>query len=198
MKNMIVTFLMMSAACAAFAGEDVVNQIGRPMIFIDGRRQGIPLRDVKADTAIPVRLSETKDSFSAQKAFTGDDWQCFELTFTPEKSGRVTVVPHVDGVRRDKDGKLPYAWFYCDDITVEGAELKNGGFEDSSDSFKPWGQFGPGDVKSLLTEDAYGVHSGKRALKLFAGAPVGQGIQVTENVPVTIRMWSRRPASAEE
>lgn len=113
---------------------------------------------------------------------TSDRWQSYSFTFVPRKSGIVTLrisAPYV------KAGAKPKVCAY-DNIRAEGAELKNGGFEEKvpAHGWIP----GWGTKDALMTGDAA---EGNCYMRCAYRKAVVQNLTCREGVPVTISFQAK-------
>lgn len=113
---------------------------------------------------------------------TSDQWKAFSFTFVPKKSGEVILrvsAPYV------KPGQTPKVCAY-DDFKIEGAELKNGGFEEKvpAHGWIP----GWGTKDGLMTGDAA---EGNFYMRAAYRKAVTQTLNCREGVPVTISFQAK-------
>ena len=111
------------------------------------------------------------------------EWRKVKFTFTPEESGKVVL-----GARGGSDGtEARYAFLHIDDIEVEGAEVKNPGFETLSKkgTFSSW----TGVKDNVCKKDP---RSGKYCARISYGKSLYQTIKVTAQKPVTISFYVRQ------
>ena len=113
---------------------------------------------------------------------TSDQWKACSFTFVPKKSGEVILrisAPYV------KPGETPKVCAY-DNFKAEGAELKNGGFEEKvpAHGWIP----GWGTKDGLMTGDAA---EGKFYMRAAYRKAVVQSLTCKEGVPVTISFMAK-------
>lgn len=113
---------------------------------------------------------------------TSDQWKTYSITFLPKKSGNVNVricAPYV------KPGETPKVCAY-DNIRAEGAELKNGGFEEKVPAHGWIPAWGTKD--GLMTGDAA---EGKYYIRCTYRKAILQSLLCKEGVPVTITFMAK-------
>lgn len=113
---------------------------------------------------------------------TSDQWKSYSFTFMPKKSGVVILrvsAPYV------KPGATPKVCAY-DNFKAEGADLKNGGFEEKVPAhgwIPAWGT-----KNGLMTGDAA---EGKFYIRCAYREAIGQQLLCKEGVPVTITFMAK-------
>lgn len=119
------------------------------------------------------RNSAIRTSFPA-----GADWKQGSFSFTPDKDGALTV--HVIGAWAREEADR--TWVICDAVTVDGAEMKNGDFENGTQ-----GWWKTGKEKSASLVDS--AKSGEKAAKVNHDNGFMQKIAVKGGTPVTVSFW---------
>ena len=168
---------------------DVVFDAGVPSrarIDIDARKTGLMLTPGRgcdvAEWATPVGSYLTGDTDS----LPGDEWRDMVYEFTPLADGVVTLKLMGNYLADPGSEEWTPVWSYFDDITVEGAELENGGLE-------PPGAKGIPEGWRRGVGTAYWVHDpavaaeGEYCVKVWHNGRFAQELTVVEGRTVTIR-----------
>ncbi|MBL4700095.1 MAG: hypothetical protein JKX85_02460 [Phycisphaeraceae bacterium] len=109
-----------------------------------------------------------------------------DLTVSDEKWTEITlqVTPSEDGnlviFLRGQWDKTKRNWTYFDDISIEGAKIKNGGFEKTGNWHFP---------KSQQVLDESLAHLGKGAVLVWHNKPASQTVAVKGGVALKITAW---------
>ncbi len=113
----------------------------------------------------------------AQRPASPDDWQQIRVTFTASSDGQVPL-----SLAGEFNKKGPAVWVYYDDVTVTGATLANGDFE-QADGHNPaqWKL-----KKSRQAAARYEEIDGSKVILVSFGAAASQMLHVKANQPVTI------------
>jgi len=130
----------------------------------------------------------------AKSAELDTDWREFSFTFTPKGDGQVRLElrgrPLHSAV---KEGAYVPVWTYWDDLRAEGAELRNGDFEETDPKTgapAAWRK----SAQALWVTVPGVAASGRVCVKTWFLGNVVQVIQVKKAVPVTIRCRIRGEA----
>ncbi len=119
------------------------------------------------------RNSAIRTSFPAAA-----DWKQGSFSFTPDKDGALTI--HVMGGWAKEEADRSYV--ICDDVRIDGAELKNGDFENGAQ-----GWWKTGKTKNAAVVDT--AKSGDKAAKVNHDNGFMQKIAVKAEKPVTVTFW---------
>ena len=178
-------------AIAALAALSAQAQTTEKSIGSDVRllSKDIVLSDVSSSSA-SVKLKQKAEgkqlNVIVDEAFLSSEWSPYSFTFTPSASGTINIE-----FRGTKEAPANQYVAY-DTITAEGAELRNGGFEEFAEG-KPnpkfwWGDFKPEQVLKDSEQAQYGI--------TFAASrddkPFRTNFKVTANQPVTITYFIKR------
>jgi len=106
-----------------------------------------------------------------------EEWTKCHLTFTPQETGNIKLML----MSSKKDIAVCY-----DDLTVNGAEIKNCDFEESNNNKPAYWDCTNNDEYVASSEQA---HKGKSYVKCTAQARCNQDIDVTKGQAVTISFW---------
>ncbi|MFA6104425.1 MAG: hypothetical protein WCV67_19620 [Victivallaceae bacterium] len=138
--------------------------------------------------------SERKQCLTAEIPLA-DGWSEFSFSFTPDKDGPVQL-DLLGQDKNDADNKKIALYTFYDDITVTGAELKNGNFESFSEENPAGWYFWNQDANhpARIVCDA-NAHGGKYFAAAWIQGHVVQHIKVTANKAVTLRGFAM-PAGA--
>ena len=171
-----------------------VAAAGPPQVRLDviGVDEMVPLKllsaskDAKAAQATWLP-GEKKECFLFVEApLTADAWTETTLKFTPLKDGTLTL--KLKGEFRKK-GEEP-VWVYYDDITVEGAELQNGNFEQDGGKGRAagWPQWKKG---AEYVKNKSLARTGNACVKVCHESAIAQPLRVKAQQPVTIVFHSK-------
>lgn len=116
-------------------------------------------------------------------------WQEIEFSFTPAASGNVVLE------LKGEYSKIADAWVYYDLVTVKGAKLVNGDFEQGGETATGWRFMRLGGAEVI--SDATGARSGKRFIKVCHDVLAAQTLEVAKGQPVTVTAWARALADAK-
>lgn len=118
--------------------------------------------------------------FSESAPLKTDEWVVYEVSFTPDKDGK--VVMNLRGTFfKAKDAKTNEPIWVCfDDIEVIGADIVNGDFEKAGANGKPEG-WGLSDKKQYVDKD------GKKYVKVWHNQPASQTLAVKAGQEVTVK-----------
>lgn len=181
MKSSIIA--LAAAALSLCLAAQAADPQGR--VDFDGTRDGIFLTFSPVEGGKAVFAGWFKDKPDKNKQFVVSyfpaslDWKKSSVTVTPDKDGKVNL--QLKG-SWDKEPQKQ-TWTLFDAVQVEGAELKNGNFEDSADG---WRLGVNGELKASISDIA---KSGGKSAKVCHNAGVYQDIMVKAGQPVTVTFW---------
>ncbi|MBI4979021.1 MAG: hypothetical protein HZC28_16195 [Spirochaetes bacterium] len=183
MYGAAVLMFMMSAAVAEPAGMARINLSAKGKVNLTPgtASPGAKIANITWGSEI-----ERKQSLIAEVTLA-DGWNAFSVSFTPDADGTVQL----DLAGQDKNGedkkKIALYTFY-DDITVSGAELKNGDFESFSDK-KPdgWWFWAADANRPGRIVYAANAHGGGCFAAAWAQGTVVQGVAVKAGQEITVR-----------
>ena len=152
-------------------------------IDIQGYGNGIVLTPGSAEGGSIMNATWEKDQLRGKQTivtfFNADsDWRKGVFSFTPDKDGQVSLL--LKGAW-DKDGVI--TWTIIDAVQLEGAEIKNGNFEDGAAN---WIFPEKGGQKASISDIA---KSGSKSVKVAHECPAIQMITVKAGQPVTVKFW---------
>ncbi len=179
MKKMLMLVVLAVSLCVL--AEDLKPE-GR--LDVDGTKDGIALKaeDLSQGgwTGNASWMDATKNKQYIMVVFKAEsEWKNGSFSFTPDKDGIVTIALKSRWVEKGKE--VP--WTLFDDVTVDGAELKNGDFEkDTSD----WTLYGEGENKATIVGKG---HSSTYAVLVSHDSWAGQTIKVKAGKKVKISYW---------
>ncbi|MCF7848127.1 MAG: hypothetical protein K9M45_04690 [Kiritimatiellales bacterium] len=196
-KTVLFGMAFFGAFMRSAPGEDRVR------IDIDGRDTGIVL--VSAKEAKGVRISRIKSDsgeidkqkLSFELAADKDRWREGRITFTPDKTGSVSL--ELAGVYRKENGEYAMLWSMYDSMACSGAKLGNRDFEISGDlASQGWQMRGlkagrEGGIK--LSKDL--AFSGNAYAMTWHSGRLVQTLSVTADVPVVITFRYKVPGEKE-
>ena len=112
-----------------------------------------------------------------------DQWTKIHMSFTPSESGKVCLM-----LMGQYHGSAD-SWIYFDNVTVEGASVKNGSFEEGPE---PEGWAVPkGDRAGIVVEESR-AQDGKNFLQVCHDLCAKQILTVTKGTPVTVTAYARQ------
>ncbi len=112
-----------------------------------------------------------------------------EFRFTPLSSGTVYLWLKGPYARKTGETKNTPVFVFWDKVEVEGAEIKNGDFEDTS--FWILGTNVPAQPDdAVFTKER--VKSGNTSLRVWHDFSALQPLEVKANTPVVIRAWANQ------
>ncbi len=146
-----------------------------------------------------LRGKPEHDYYVAHILKTPDKWRRFKTSFMPSTNGRVQIslsaasAQRYSGAGYGVDGTWPVVAWY-DDITIKGATLKNGGFEDVRlrepnywQRRKSWQ--GP---RAVLERDSLRAAEGKHFVRTPTASSFNQYItDLKSDRPVELTFWSK-------
>ncbi|HOK03810.1 MAG TPA: carbohydrate binding domain-containing protein [Victivallales bacterium] len=130
--------------------------------------------------------AEKNSQYILMQLPVNNEWQQGKFSFTPDKDGKVVI--GLMGEWKPKDPQNPQelipVWILYDDIVVENAELKNGGFDGGTENW--W--LNETEGAQYVADDG---HTGKGAVKVWHNAQAFQEIEVKAGKEVTITFWAK-------
>lgn len=156
-------------------------QIAR--IDVDGIKDNINLKPLKGmNNAAWLKNDQNKNVvYSHSKPLTGEVWEDMEVSFIPDKDG--TVILNLKGywyMPKGEKNNVPI-WIQFDEVTLTGAELKNGGFETVDEK----GKVANWNLQGELVKGK--AQAGDNSVKVWCNKQASQIINVTKDQPVTIK-----------
>lgn len=103
-----------------------------------------------------------------------EQWTQITMQVTPTEDCKMNIS------LRGRYSKTQKNWCYFDDVAIEGAKVKNAGFEETGGWHFP---------KSQQVLDESLAHSGKGAVLVWHDKAAYQSIQLKADVPVTLTVW---------
>lgn len=153
-------------------------------IDVDGIKEKITLKPVKGMNNAGWLKSKDQDKnvvYSHSKPLTGEVWEDMEVSFIPDKDG--TVILYLMGywyMPKGEKTNLPI-WIQFDEVTLTGAEVKNGGFETINEN----GKVADWNLQGELVKGK--AQAGDNSVKVWCNKRASQVINVTKDQPVTIK-----------
>ncbi len=119
-------------------------------------------------------------------------WQEAELRFTPAHDGEVDLYLHGPW-SPEVDGVMPRKEVLWDDVSAEGTDMENGGFETSSDGVptgwkSPWAAYPAADAWPFAQG---GAKQGERMAASWCKRPLVRSLSVRSGREVVIRLHAR-------
>ena len=168
---------------------DVVFNAGiasQARIDVLAATEGMVLKGLKgcavADWSKPVggRLTGSSDDLKPA------EWRDFEYSFVADRDGEVSVELMGRQQLSPADDSWIPVWVYWDEMSGEGAELVNGGFEDRDAKGAPAG-WSHSLGQSFVVVDEKVAFAGSRCAKTWHNGRFTQKLAVKAGVPVVIR-----------
>jgi hypothetical protein len=132
-------------------------------------------KNVRIMHASWVKEEDKKKMYVTTDLMVSDEkWTEVTIEVTPTEDGILTIA------LRGQYDKEKRNWSYFDDITAEGATIKNSSFEETGGWNFPKGQ-------QVLDESL--AHTGKGAVLVWHDKAAYQGVAVKADVPVKITSW---------
>lgn len=112
------------------------------------------------------------------------DWTEYEFTFTPDKSGKVSLSLLGPWYKPQDAQQIVPIWMGYDNVTVTGATLANPDFEDLNEKgeFNGWS----GNITNIIKE-VPDAKSGKNYIRVWHNLPMRQTMTVTQDQMVTVK-----------
>ena len=182
MKKTTLLLLLVSLCCGLHAGT------ARVKVDFDGRSQQIGFRDFKATNGLRSLLAPWNKKDGKQQnnylinegKAIGDQWENFEITFTPEKTGSISM--NLRGtLNRDRS---VYTYTAYRNFSATGTLIYQGNFAEANRNGVPvdWGAVPGVWGKSPDGNFVYATHDRGVLKKL----------EVTAGQPVTIRFQAKK------
>ncbi|MCF6175022.1 MAG: hypothetical protein L3J71_04605 [Victivallaceae bacterium] len=182
-KNYLVA-LLVCTSISAFAVDsharlDINGIVGKVKLTLNQK----PAKGVGYN---PSWLKVGKDYFiyTLSARLKSDDWEDFEIAFTPDKDG--FVILNLKGMYYKPKGKKKNiaVWTCWDNIVIEGAEIVNGTFDKLDKNGKPEGWITK--PENLISKD------GNKYIKVWFNSAATQKIKVKKDQKVTIKAKVRK------
>jgi len=160
----------------------------------DGRADGVVMKPVTGCKSYGARWAKPEGIYLRGQGgeLTTHAWEDVEIAFIPQKDGVVAL--HIRGrphASQTKDRKLLPVWGYFDDVVVQGAELRNGGFEEMDAKGVPagWRYYTPShsDILPLVVKGEESAHTGTHCVKLWYSGGFSYKLHVKKGQKVTVR-----------
>ncbi|HCE44206.1 MAG TPA: hypothetical protein DET40_11720 [Lentisphaeria bacterium] len=156
-------------------------------VDIDGTTDGVKIETTKAPEGGSADNATWMDEAkNTQYIHTGvpatAEWKQSSFSFKPAKDGKVIIKMMGEWKPKDPGNpeELEPVWILYDDVTVKGADLKNGGFDGGFDGWSTYGE---------PTHVADQGHTKPGAMKVWHNGPALQEIAVKAGQEVTISFW---------
>ncbi len=181
---MTKTIIALAATLAlGIAVQAAPNNAAR--IDVNPTKDAVVLSDAKAEGGSVAQQGWVKEEEKRKQSLTSNfpassDWKKASLTFTPDKDGTVSFNLAGQWSKPESD----MAWVLFDGVQAEGAEIKNGNFEDD---MQGWGISNWGGMPKPVIVDV--AKSGSKSVKVNHNSRVAQNISVKAGQPVTISFW---------
>lgn len=181
-KNILKLTLLLLASLPLsaenFIGSDI-RLLGKDIVLSD-------VSSSSASVKLKQRAEGQRLDVIIDQAFLSSEWAPYSFTFTPSASGTINIE------FRGTEESPANQYVAYDTISAQGAEFRNGGFEDFAPG-KPgtkfwWGEFKPEQVY----KDPNLAQSGTTFAVSRHDKPFRTNFKVTANQPVTITYFIKR------
>ncbi len=195
MKRQLLILLALPAMSAA---QEPVQLASEARLWLKVPAGQQPLREIRVSSGSATQAPWEKDPAVRERQtdilFPVRWWSWSELavSFTPQQDGTVDL--SLNGPwSQDVDGRMPRKEILWDSISAEGAELRNGGFEEISANApsswtSPWGPYPAADAWPLKGVEAM---EGKSVGTSWCNRPLVQTLKVKAGEKVTIKLHAR-------
>lgn len=201
MSRTLITLLSLAATLSA---QQPLVQATSARLWLKVPADQPPLRDVRVSTGSATPASWEKDPAIRQRhldilfPIRWWTWTRNEISFTPERDGRVELLL-VGPWAPEKDGVMPRAEVLWDDISAEGAEILNGGFEETTDHGpaawgSPWKPYVPAADWPLTAARPL---IGKHLAASWCQRPLVQTFQVTAGRKVVLILHAKAASTPD-
>ncbi len=179
---MKTALIALAALALAFGAAVQAGPSNAARVDVNGMKDGINLAPGQAEGGSVGNMGWIKEEEKKTKTITSNfpassDWKKAIFSFTPDKDGALWINFIGQWAKDDADR----SWILFDGIQAEGAEIKNGNFEDGG---KDWSL--GGKIKASIVDVA---KSGSKSVKVNHDNQAGQNIAVKAGQPVTISFW---------
>ncbi len=180
MRKAIIAIASALALCAAAqAGSNAAR------IDIDGAKDGVSLTPGAAEGGSVSNAGWIKEPERQKMRLTTNfpasvDWKKGSVSFTPDKDGKAVIYLMGQYAKEPEDR----TWVIFDGVRADGAEIKNGNFEDSP---LEWSLGGPKDGPKASVSDI--AKSGSKSLKVNHDSSATQIMELKSGQPVTVTFW---------
>ncbi len=195
---MIRTLFLLSVLGGTLCGEETARQTTQARLWLQVPAGQPPLEDIQVSSGSATPAQWEKDPAVRERHIDVIfpvrwwDWSSFTLSFTPPADG-IVVLSLTGPWQEDKPGTTFRMEVLWDEITAEGTQLENGGFESQSDGQPDaWKTvYGtPLTVTSWPLAGAEALH-GKYLAASCQNRPLAQTLQLTAGRKVTLKLHAK-------
>ena len=198
MKN---TLLFVFAIATTLSAQEPVLQASEARLWLEVPANQAPLRDIRISSGSALPAPWEKDPAVRDRKtdimfpIRWWSWKEATVTFTPQQDG--TVELSLNGPwTAEKDGLMPRKEVLWDEISAEGAELQNGGFETLAETVpaswkSPWAPYPAPDSWPLGRSEPL---AGKRLAATWCKRPLTQTLQLKAGQTVTLKLHAKAAA----
>ena len=188
MKKSLLFLLLLSVCCGLAAGTPLVK------VDFDGRAEKIGFRDFKASNGLKSELAawnkadgQVQDTYliNGGKA-VGENWENFEISFVPTKSGHITMSLR-GALNRDRN---VFTYTAYRNFSADGMPLTNGNFAELNSNGIPANWKAVPGVWAKAVDGNYVCGTHDRG--------VTKRLEVTAGQPVTIRFQAKKGPEAAD
>jgi endoglucanase len=186
------TLISVLALATSLSAGETIRQAAEARLWLKVPAGDVPLRDVQVSTGRAAPASWEKDPAVRERQtdilFPIQWWSWSEQTvrFTPARDG-VVELSLLGPWAADENGAMPRQEVLWDDITAEGAELRNGSFESIEDGHpaawqSPWAAYPAPDAWPLAE---------KGVAAAWCNRPLAQTFQVKAGQTVSLHLHAK-------
>jgi endoglucanase len=201
MKRSLFPLLALAASLSA---EEPIRQASEARLWLKVPAGNTPLRDIQVSHGRATPAAWEKDPAVRERQtdilfpIHWWSWNEIAITFTPPQDGLVELVLNGPWAQ-DKTGTMIRQEILWDDLTAEGAEIQNGGFEATAEhrpaSWEtPWAPYLAPDAWPLA---GAGALAGKCVAATWHNRPLSQKIQVKAGQKVSLQLHAKAAAPPE-
>jgi endoglucanase len=192
------TLFPLLALTATLSAQQPLIQATSARLWLKVPADQPPLRDIRVSTGSATPAPWEKDPAIRERhsdilfPIRWWAWNELEVSFTPERDGRVEL--SLNGPwGKEMDGVMPRGEVLWDDITAENAEIRNGGFEESTEKGpaaweSPWSPYVTAESWPLTVAEPL---SGKSVAASWCQRPLSQTFQVKAGLQVVLKLHAK-------
>ncbi len=179
-KLFIIIFVVLGSA--VFAG-DRSKEARIDLVGFGNEKVAMAIDKCSAGVTVSKAswLKDEIDTRIVASANLSDSWREYTFSFIPKKSGMIDFNLMGNATKKAN-------WIFYDNITIDGAVLVNGDFEDLAKDGKPvnWSI-----VNDACVVNDSGAQSGKAFIKASHNNRLSQNFKVEEGKLVVVKFWAK-------
>lgn len=196
--TMTRSLLPLLALAASLAAQEPIRQASEARLWLKVPAGQAPLRDIRVSNGSATPASWEKDPAVRERhtdilfPIRWWSWSKMTLSFMPTQDGPVELTLNGPWAP-EMDGLMPRQEILWDEITAEGAELHNGGFELTADKHPafwqaPWEPYPDSKAWPLATAVPM---AGKGVAASWCKRPLAQTLQAKAGQMVTVTLHAK-------